>query len=55
MKSCGEKTVPKKDSHKKPYRRPELIVYGNIRNITQVIGNMGADDGGTGSMKRTGI
>lgn len=31
---------------RKPYRRPVLHVYGNIRAITQTVGPNGAMDGG---------
>jgi hypothetical protein len=34
---------------KKPYHKPELLVYGNIREITRNIGPKGADDGGGGA------
>ena len=30
----------------KPYRKPKLVIYGNIRAITQAVGMMGAQDGG---------
>ena len=34
---------------KKPYHKPELLVYGNIRDITRNTGPKGADDGGGGA------
>lgn len=34
---------------KKPYHKPELLVYGNIREITQNVGPKGADDNGGGA------
>ena len=34
---------------KKPYHTPEVIVYGNIREITRNAGPKGADDGGGGA------
>lgn len=34
---------------KKPYRKPELLVYGNIREITRNIGSKGASDNGGGA------
>jgi len=34
---------------KKPYHKPEVIVYGNIREITRNAGPKGALDGGGGS------
>jgi len=33
----------------KPYHKPEVIVYGNIREITKNLGPKGADDGGGGA------
>ena len=37
------------DESKKPYHRPEVIVYGNIREITKNTGPKGNDDGGGGA------
>jgi hypothetical protein len=34
---------------KKPYRKPEVIVYGNIREITRNAGSKGNLDGGGGA------
>jgi hypothetical protein len=34
---------------KKPYHKPEVVVYGNIREITRNIGSKGNLDGGGGS------
>jgi hypothetical protein len=34
---------------KKPYRKPEIIVYGNIREITRNLGPKGNVDGGGGA------
>jgi hypothetical protein len=34
---------------KKPYHPPQVIVYGNIREITQNAGPKGALDGGGGA------
>lgn len=33
----------------KPYHKPELIVYGNIREITKNLGPKGNSDGGGGA------
>ena len=35
--------------NKKPYHKPEVIVYGNIREITRNAGPKGALDGGGGA------
>ena len=37
------------DQTKKPYHKPEVIVYGNIREITRNIGPKGNLDGGGGA------
>jgi hypothetical protein len=34
---------------RKPYHKPEVIVYGNIREITRNVGPKGNLDGGGGS------
>lgn len=31
---------------KAPYEAPRLRVYGDVRDMTQAVGNMGGDDGG---------
>ncbi len=42
---------------KKPYHKPEVIVYGNIREITKNIGSKGNLDGGGGASAgpKTGV
>ena len=42
---------------KKPYRKPQVIVYGNIREITRNAGPKGALDngGGAGAGPKTGV
>ena len=37
------------EENKKPYHKPELLSYGNIREITRNIGPKGAEDGGGGA------
>jgi len=34
---------------KKPYHKPEMTIYGNIREITRNAGPKGAVDGGGGA------
>lgn len=34
---------------KKPYHKPEVIVYGNIREVTRNLGPKGNLDGGGGA------
>jgi hypothetical protein len=42
---------------RKPYHKPAVIVYGNIREITRNIGPKGAEDGGGGAAAgpKTGV
>ena len=37
------------DQPKKPYHKPEVIVYGNIREITRNVGPKGNLDNGGGA------
>jgi len=39
----------KEQQTKKPYTKPEVIVYGNIREITRNVGSKGNLDGGGGA------
>lgn len=39
----------KPKGEKRTYRPPELLIYGNIREITKNIGPKGADDNGGGA------
>jgi hypothetical protein len=47
MKSDVEKPA------KKPYERPKLFVYGDIRTITQTVGTGAINDGGPGANGRS--
>jgi hypothetical protein len=38
---------------KKPFREPELVVYGDIRSITQATTLVGMNDGGMAAMTKT--
>lgn len=42
---------------KKPYHKPEVIVYGNIREVTRNAGPKGNADGGGGAAAgpKTGV
>ena len=48
-------TTPNVDSpdnqeeNRKPYHKPELVVYGNIRDITRNVGPKGNSDNGGGA------
>jgi len=47
---------PVKPEAKKPYSPPQLIVYGTVRELTQMVGSSGMLDGGGGhGPKRTHI
>ena len=37
------------DETKKPYHKPELVAYGNIRDVTRNTGPKGNVDGGGGA------
>ena len=41
------------DKPRKPFHHPELVTYGNIREITQNVGGTGTKDGATGSNQKT--
>lgn len=43
----------KKNTVPKLYRSPQLIGYGNIQQLTKMVGNMGASDNGTSPMHKT--
>lgn len=44
----------KEDEHdKKAYQHPELVLYGNISELTQAVDMMGMADGGGGMMTKT--
>ena len=53
------KSVPTPAEHetKKPYHKPEVIVYGNIREVTRNAGPKGNLDGGGGAAAgpKTGV
>jgi len=40
---------------KKAYQKPELSSFGTINEITNMVGNMGAKDGGSGSTSRVSL
>jgi len=40
---------PENQETNKPYHKPELVVYGNIREITLNVGPKGNLDGGGGA------
>lgn len=44
-----EADTPLHPETKKPYHKPEVLVYGDIREITRNAGPKGANDGGGGA------
>jgi hypothetical protein len=46
-------SVPTEDRRKKPYERPELVIYGDIRELTQSVARNNTPDGGHGAHSRT--
>jgi hypothetical protein len=38
---------PAKGEPKKPYSKPTLIVFGTVRDLTQMVGTGGKKDGGS--------
>ena len=48
MERKPEAAGPEQEN-KKPYRKPQVIVYGNIREITRNAGSKGNLDGGGGA------
>jgi len=50
MERKPENAAPDREQEtRKPYYKPEVIVYGNIREITRNVGSKGALDGGGGA------
>ena len=46
MERSDKRDLKPTGSIKKPYSRPQLEVYGNLREITQSAGKTGKSDGG---------
>lgn len=44
---------PEQKADKKSYQPPKMFIYGDIRELTQNVGNMGAGDGGGGATSKT--
>jgi hypothetical protein len=49
MEIMMEPKPQEKQQTKKPYHKPEVIVYGNIREVTKNLGSKGNADGGGGA------
>lgn len=41
------------ETARKAYQRPELVVYGDLSDLTQAVDMMGAADGGMGMTNKT--
>jgi hypothetical protein len=52
-----QETAVQEQKPRKPYHAPEVIVYGNIREITKNAGSKGNLDGGGGAAAgpKTGV
>lgn len=53
MKNDKEQSLPDATPSKKAYQQPQLQVYGDLKEITQAVGNQGTADGGGGAQNRT--
>jgi hypothetical protein len=40
---------------KKPYKAPELIQWGTLRDITRTVGKSGNSDGGSGNTQKSSV
>ena len=48
-----DKPETTKNDERRPYAKPRLQVYGDVREITLAVGNMGTDDGGMAPQHKT--
>jgi hypothetical protein len=58
MERKAQPAVPAQEhENKKPYHKPAVIVYGNIREVTRNAGSKGNLDGGGGAAAgpKTGV
>lgn len=51
METRNTQKPVKRAADKKPYQRPKVFSYGNVREITRAVGNNGLMDAATGSVK----
>ncbi|MDX2039982.1 MAG: hypothetical protein SF097_01985 [Acidobacteriota bacterium] len=51
--SVGTDNLNEDERDKKAYQSPDLVLYGNISEITQAVDMMGMADGGGGMMNKT--
>lgn len=48
-------TVNEASGGKKPYVKPMVVVYGDMRQITQAVGNTGNTDGAADAPQQTAL
>ena len=55
MNSNGRESIKAQEckAEKKNYAPPKFLVYGDIRDVTKAVGNMGATDGGSPPNQKT--
>jgi hypothetical protein len=53
MANSSNLTRLKEGAVKTPYESPRFSVYGDIRELTQMVGNAGMVDGGSGMAQRS--
>jgi len=53
VERSDKREVKQTESIKKPYSRPQLEVYGNLREITQANGKTGKADAGSPNPNHT--
>ena len=53
MKEHQTQSIVIQPASKKAYRSPELVVYGDVRQMTQTVGVTGMTDGGMALTSKT--
>lgn len=48
-----DESNPKQSAPKGPYRKPELVQYGDVRELTMNVDAVGKNDGGGGGKTKT--
>ncbi len=46
MKGASKPVSSRKAPAKKPYSRPQLVVFGDVREVTEAVGSHATPDGG---------
>ena len=55
MKTAKTPKTARPDQPKQPYSKPKLVSYGDICEVTRMVGNSGMDDGGGGKAGKTAL